>query len=153
MGRRRQGVERVVFTGEFRHAVDEKGRIAIPSRFRAQLVGGVFVARWLDACLAIHTRSAWDAITAKVDGLPMTDPAARLLERRLFGGATELALDGQGRLLLPENLRQFAALRDEAFVVGANKRVEIWAPDRWRTHLAEMEDDATFASAISRLGI
>ena len=142
-----------MFTGEFRHQIDDKGRVAVPSRFRAALEGGVFVARWLDACLAIHPREAWGVITGKVEGLPMTDPAARMLERRLFGGAVELKLDGQGRLLLPENLRTFAALKDEAVVVGVDKRIEIWAPDRWQTSLAEMEDDATFAAAISGLGI
>ena len=141
------------FLGEHRHQIDDKGRIAVPSRFRLGLEGVVFVARWLDACLAIHPRDAWSAITAKVESLPMTDPAARMLERRLFGGAVELKLDGQGRLLLPENLRTFAALEDEAVVVGVRTHIEIWAPDRWKASLAEMENDATFAAAISRLGI
>ena len=142
-----------MFTGEYRHQIDDKGRLAVPSRFRAQLDGGLVVARWLDACLAIHPRVEWDAITAKVAGLPMTDPGARQLERRLFAGAFEAELDRQGRLLVPQNLRTFAGLEGDAVVVGSRNHVEIWTPDRWDTHLAELEDDAAFAAAISGLGI
>jgi MraZ protein len=62
-----------VFTGEYRHTVDDKGRIAVPAKFRAQLGAGAVVSRWLDACLAIHTQAGWDALAAKVAALPITD--------------------------------------------------------------------------------
>ena len=68
-----------MFTGEYRHAVDDKGRLAVPSRFRAQLAGNIVVAWWLDACLAVFPMAAWEVIAAKVAGLPMTDPTTRLL--------------------------------------------------------------------------
>ncbi len=94
-----------MFTGEYRHSVDDKGRLAVPSRFRAQLDAGLVVSRWLDDCLAIHTREGWDALAAKVAELPITDANARRFSRFIFAGATESTLDGQGRVLIPGYLR------------------------------------------------
>jgi MraZ protein len=142
-----------VFTGEFRHTVDDKGRLAVPARFRAQLEGGAVVSRWIDGCLAIHTRTGWDALAARVAGLPITDAGARLFQRQIFGGALEAELDRQGRVLLPAYLREEAGLREEALVVGARDHAEIWAPDRWAEYSRTMQDPSAFAEAISGLGI
>ena len=142
-----------MFTGEFRHTVDDKGRLAVPARFRAQLEDGAVVSRWIDGCLAIHTRTGWDALAARVAGLPITDAAARLFQRQIFGGALEAELDRQGRVLLPAYLREEAGLRDEALVVGARDHAEIWAPDRWAEYSRAMQDPSAFAEAISGLGI
>ena len=141
-----------MFTGEYRHAVDDKGRLAVPSRFRAQLAGNVVVARWLDTCLAIFPMAAWDELAAKVGGLPMTDPNARLLQRQLFAGAFETELDRQGRVLVPGNLRGFAGLEHEALVLGSRDHAEVWAPGRWETYSQGLEGEA-FTDAIAGLGI
>lgn len=141
-----------MFTGEYRHAIDEKGRMAVPARMRPSLEGGCVVARWLDACLAIFPMAAWEAISAKVGSLPITDPNARLLQRRLFAGALETELDKQGRVLIPESLRAAAFLEGEAVVVGGRDHAEVWAPARWDDYAAQLEDEA-FAAAISGLGI
>jgi MraZ protein len=141
-----------VFTGEYRHAVDDKGRIAVPSRFRAQLAGNVVVAWWLDACLAIFPMAAWEVLAAKVASLPMTDPSARLLQRRLFSGAFETELDRQGRVLVPQNLRELGGLGVEVLVLGSQDHAEIWAPDRWAEYSRALEGEA-FVQAISGLGI
>ena len=141
-----------MFTGEYRHAVDDKGRLAVPSRFRGQLAGNVVVARWLDACLAVFPVEAWEELSTKVGGLPMTDPAARLLQRQLFAGAFETELDRQGRVLVPQNLRTFAQLESEALVLGARDHAEIWAPGRWEDYSRALEGDA-FTDAIANLGI
>ena len=141
-----------MFTGEYRHAVDDKGRLAVPSRFRAQLAGSVVVARWLDTCLAIFPMAAWDELAAKVAGLPMTDPNARLLQRQLFAGAFETELDRQGRVLVPGNLRGFAGLEHEALVLGSRDHAEVWAPGRWETYSQALEGEA-FTDAIAGLGI
>lgn len=142
-----------MFTGEFRHTVDDKGRLAVPARFRAQLEGGAVVSRWIDGCLAIHTRTGWDALAARVAGLPITDAGARLFQRQIFGGAMDAELDRQGRVLLPAYLREEAGLREEALVVGARDHAEIWAPDRWAEYSRTMQDPSAFAEAISGLGI
>ncbi len=142
-----------MFTGEYRHAVDEKGRLAVPARFRTQLEGGCVVARWLDTCLAIFPMPAWEVLATKVGGLPMTDPNARLLQRRLFAGAFETEMDKQGRLLVPQNLRAFAELQGEAMVVGGGQdHAEIWSPGRWEEYSQGLED-SSFAAAIAGLGI
>jgi MraZ protein len=142
-----------VFTGEYRHAVDVKGRIAVPSRFRAQLEGGAVVARWLDTCLAIFPMAAWEELAAKVGSLPMTDPNARLLQRQLFAGAFETELDRQGRVLIPAGLRSYAGLEDEAMVLGSREHAEIWAPARWDTYSESLNNPDAFALAIAGLGI
>lgn len=142
-----------MFTGEYRHAVDGKGRIAVPSRFRAQLAGGIVVAQWLDSCLAIFPGPAWEALSAKVAGLPMTDANARLLQRRLFAGALETELDRQGRVLVPQTLRTWARLDTEAMVLGLQDHAEIWAPDRWDDYRHALDDPDEFARAIAGLGI
>jgi MraZ protein len=142
-----------VFTGEYRHAVDDKGRLAVPARFRVQLDGGCVVARWLDTCLAIFPMDAWESLAAKVAALPFTDPNARLLQRQLFAGASETELDKQGRILVPATLRSFAGLEGEAMVLGSRDHAEIWAPQRWDVYSQALEDPSAFAAAIAGLGI
>ena len=142
-----------MFTGEYRHAIDDKGRLAVPSRFRAQLAGGLVVAQWLDSCLAMFPVEAWESLAAKVGGLPMTDANARLLQRRLFAGAFETELDRQGRVLVPQGLRSWAGLEGEATVLGSRDHAEVWAPPRWDEYRHGLEDSDEFAAAIGGLGI
>jgi MraZ protein len=142
-----------VFTGEYRHSVDDKGRIAVPSKFRPQLADGAVVSRWLDGCLAIHTREGWARLADKVAGLPIASTESRRFQRFIFAGAAELGLDGQGRLLLPAYLREAAALEGEAVVVGSQNHGEIWAPQRWDVYRRDLEDPEAFAQAIDGLGI
>jgi len=142
-----------VFTGEYRHAVDGKGRIAVPARFRGQLADGAVVARWIDSCLAIFPMNAWNELSAKVGSLPITDPNARLLQRQLFAGARETELDAQGRVLVPQGLRTYAGLETETLVLGSRDHAELWAPARWEAYSRSLDDPDAFAQAIAGLGI
>jgi MraZ protein len=142
-----------VFRGEFRHAIDDKGRLAVPARFRAELAGSLIVARWMDSCLGIFPLAIWEEIEAKVDALPMTDPNARLLQRQLFGGAFEDALDKQGRILVQPSLREYAGLSSEATVRGSRRYVEVWEPGRWELYSRDLRDPDAFSKAIAGLGI
>jgi len=142
-----------VFTGEYRHSVDDKGRIAVPSKFRAQLDSGAVVSRWLDSCLAIHTKSGWDNLADKIATLPITDEPSRLFSRFIFAGAVEASLDGQGRVLLPTYLREMAGLEGEAVIVGSRDHAEIWAPARWDDYRRRLEDPDALAAALPGLGI
>ena len=142
-----------MFTGEYRHSVDEKGRLAIPAKFRSQLSSGAFVSRWIDGCLAIHTRAGWEALEERVSGLPITDARARLFQRQIFAGAIEAEIDRQGRVLVPSYLRDEAGLAGEAVVVGVRDHAEIWAPERWAEYRRPMADPQAFADAIAGLGI
>jgi MraZ protein len=142
-----------VFTGEYRHSVDDKGRLAVPAKFRAPLTVGAYLSRWIDGCLAIHTQAGWAELEAKVAGLPITDASSRLFGRQVFSGAIEVELDRQGRVLIPAYLREEAGLEGEAVVIGARDRAEIWSPKRWADYRRAMTDPDEFAKAIQGLGI
>ena len=142
-----------MFTGEYRHSVDDKGRLAVPAKFRAQLGAGAVVSRWLDACLAIHTQDGWNDLSAKVAALPITDPNARRFSRLIFAGAAEVELDRQGRILLPAYLREHIELGGDAVVVGSRDHAEIWVPDAWAAYAAQLDDPDELAEAFRGLGI
>ena len=142
-----------MFTGEYRHTVDDKGRLAVPSRFRTQLEGGGFISRWIDGCLALHTRSGWEELADRVSSLPVADASARLFQRYVFAGSSEAEIDRQGRVLVPAFLRDEAGLETEALIVGSRDHAEIWAPARWAEYRRAMDDPETFARAIEGLGI
>ncbi len=142
-----------MFTGEYRHSVDDKGRIAVPAKVRTQLAGGAVVSRWLDQCLAIHTRDGWDALATKVAVLPITDPGSRLFQRFVFAGAFEADLDRQGRVVVPAYLREMAGLADEAVIVGSRDHAEIWSPARWDDYRRSLDDPDSLAKALDGLGI
>jgi MraZ protein len=142
-----------VFTGEYRHSVDDKGRLAVPVKFRSRLGQGSMVSGWIDDCLAIHTGSSWEQLSDKVAGLPITNPTARLFQRFVFSRAVELEMDRQGRILLPAYLRDSIGLAGEAVIVGAQDRAEIWAPDRWDAYRRALDDPDELARAFEGLGI
>jgi len=142
-----------VFTGEYRHSVDGKGRIAVPAKFRGQLDGGAFVTRWIDACLAIFPRAEFEALADKVGSVGIADSSARTFGRALFASAYEVDLDRQGRIVVPAALRDLAGLDNEAVVVGARDHAEIWAPARWDEYRIAMEAPDAMAEHLSGLGI
>ncbi len=142
-----------MFTGEYRHAIDAKGRVAVPARFRAELAAGAFVSRWIDTCLAIFPRPEWDRFANRVAELPVSDAGARVFSRFVFSGAFEFLLDAQGRLVLPPALREFAGLTNDAVVVGARDHIELWEPGSWATYSAEMNSADALAARITDLGI
>ena len=142
-----------MFTGEYRHTIDAKGRIAVPARFRGDLAGIAFVSRWMDGCLAIFPKDAWNELADRVASLQVSDASARNFARFLFGGAFEIELDRQGRAVLPAGLRAEAGLNGEAVVVGMRDHLEIWQPDRWAAYSSAMSDPEVFAAHIQGLGI
>jgi MraZ protein len=142
-----------VFTGEYRVAVDDKGRIAVPVRFRAEFAAGGLVSKWLDGCVALHPRAAWESIAARVDPLPFTDARGRELQRFLYGTAFEIELDKQGRLVVPAVLRTFAKLGDQAVMVGSRTHLELWSPTAWETWSDRMDQPDVLAEHLQGLGI
>ena len=142
-----------MFTGEYRHTVDDKGRIAVPAKFRAQLDAGAVVSRWMEDCLALHTRAGWESLADKVSSLPITDQASRLFQRFIFANAAEVDLDRQGRILLPAYLREAVHLDGDAVVIGARDHAEIWAPAAWDGYRTALDDPQELAKALQGLGI
>jgi MraZ protein len=142
-----------LFTGEYRHTIDAKGRVAVPARFRAELAAGAFVSRWIDTCLAIFPRPEWEKLANRVAELPFSDAGARVFSRFVFSGAFEFTLDAQGRAVLPPGLREFAELNTDAVVVGARDHIELWEPGKWATYSAEMNSADALGARIADLGI
>jgi len=143
-----------VFTGEYRHSVDAKGRLAVPAKFRAQLDSGAFVSRWMDDCLAIWPRAEWERLAATVAALPTVENAgARAFGRFVFASAVEVVWDAQGRFVLPSYLRDRAGLGGEAVIVGTLNHAEIWAPARWDDYRAALEEPGELSRHLAGLGI
>jgi MraZ protein len=142
-----------VFTGEYRHGLDEKGRLAVPARFRGELQDGAFVSKWLDLCLAIFPKHAWDDVATKVATLNLSDSAARAFQRYLFASAFEVELDRQGRVVIPSGLREFAGLAGDVAVIGSRDHVELWEPGRWMTYSSAMDSPDVLAQHLQGLGI
>ncbi len=122
-----------MFLGQYTYTLDDKGRITIPARFREVWDGVVIITRGLDRCLSIYPKTVWDEIAQKVNNLPITDPRGRALRRIFFADAISGELDRQGRILLPERLREYAGLEisAEAVIVGLDRFMELWAVARW----------------------
>ncbi len=127
-----------MFLGQYTYSLDSKGRVTIPSRFREELPDGVVVTRGLDRCLAVYPLAVWDEIAQKVTALPLTDPRGRALRRVFFADAVNAELDRQGRVLLPDRLREYAELESsaEVVIVGLDRFVELWNPERWEAENA-----------------
>ncbi|MGZ6271161.1 MAG: division/cell wall cluster transcriptional repressor MraZ [Candidatus Limnocylindrales bacterium] len=142
-----------MFTGEYRHTIDAKGRIAVPARFRARLDGGAYVSRWIDGCLGIFPRRDFEELADRVAAKPVTDSGARTFSRFVFSGAFEFELDGQGRVVVPSGLREWADLEGEAVVVGSRDHIELWAPSRWAEYSAAMTSPDVLAEHLQGLGI
>jgi MraZ protein len=143
-----------VFLGEYEHSADDKGRLAIPARYREHLREGVIVTRGFDACLIGFPRSYWERLAQKVSALAFGQAGARDMQRRLFSAAADLELDRQGRILIPQNLRDFAGLGEQVTIAGLNEYFEIWSSGRWQEVLTRMDSDGdTFAQQLASLGI
>lgn len=139
-----------MFSGEFEHSVDDKGRLIIPISQRAQLSEGAFITRGFDGCLFIFPLETWQNIATQLDQWPTTRAEARFVSRLLFSG-NETTLDKQGRISISPPLREHAdiELGGEVVVVGVNNRVELWNTARWKEFTAMLEQDATkFADAL-----
>lgn len=131
-----------MFLGRFAHNLDTKGRLAVPARFRASLEEGLVLTRGLDRCVAAYPMTAWEELAGKVSALPMTDPAARQFRRMVFAEAANLALDGQGRVVVPPELREYAGIDREVVVIGVHTSFEIWAPPAWEAMQALVDDES-----------
>ena len=139
------------FIGEFAHSLDDRGRLAIPAKFRPRFKDGAVVTRWLEKSLAVFPTKRFAELQGKVAELPVSRGNARQFTRFLMSGAHEDEPDGQGRIVLPQHLREYAGIANEAIVVGANDHLEIWSPKNWREYIADTE--GSMAERLADLGI
>jgi MraZ protein len=131
-----------MFLGEYLHTFDPKNRISVPSKFRKELGRTVVVTHGLDHCLYLYSRKAWER-EAKTYAAEVNSIASRRGLARLFlAGSFEVDIDKAGRVLIPENLKAYAALSDKAVIAGVADRVEIWEEGAWKAYIAAVERDA-----------
>lgn len=143
-----------MFIGEYSHTLDEKGRVSVPVKFRLRFKEGVVVTRGLDRCLFVYPRSEWEIMAEKLSRLPITRPDSRAFARLMLAGAWDAELDSQGRVIVPDYLRQYASLQKHVVVAGLYNRVEIWDEDGWQAYKSRAEAQSeSIASGMSELGI
>lgn len=129
------------FLGQYHHNVDEKGRLTIPARFRDLLAAeGAYVVQGFDRNLMVLTVSKYEALSERLTRMSLTDPTARLLRRLLFSTADRVEVDKAGRILIPQFLRQSAALDGDAVIVGVGDYFEIWSPESWSAQAGQLQD-------------
>jgi MraZ protein len=143
-----------MFLGEYQHAVDEKGRVSIPAKFRAALKGGVVVTRGLDHSLVVYAAKEWKALAEKLAALPISQQHSRAFARLMLAGAMDVRVDQQGRMPIPEYLRSYAGLKKTVIVAGLYNRLELWDEEAWKTYKGSTEaEGAAIAEHLGALGI
>lgn len=129
-----------MFLGQYQHSIDDKGRLMIPARFREALEGGAYLTQGFDKCLMVMTEAYFQQVYERVDAMNLMDPTARLLRRMLLANAYPVEMDKVGRILVPANLRQFAALEGNAVVTGQGGYFEVWSPAEWEKQTSEINN-------------
>ena len=129
-----------MFLGEYQHSLDEKGRVVVPKKFRDALLHGCYVTKGQDRCLFVFTPDRWQEEMSRVSALPRTDRRSRNYARSFFAGASDQGLDGQGRIVISDNLRSYASLEKDVVVVGVADRIEIWATEVWASIQEEADE-------------
>ena len=143
-----------VFIGEYQHNADDKGRLTMPSKFREALGESFILTKGMDKCLFIFPRDEWSTFEEKLKTLPISSKDARAFTRFFFAGAAECELDKQGRIMVPSNLRHYAGISKETYIIGVSSRLEIWSKENWEDY--NEDDDLSYdaiAEKMSMLGI
>lgn len=125
-----------MFYGEYEHSLDNKGRVIIPAKFREifkeQYVEKFFITRGLDQCLFVFTEETWKTQEKKFRDMPFTKADSRKFNRLYFSGACDVVCDKQGRILIPDYLKDYAGISEAVVIIGVSDRIEIWAKDKWK---------------------
>ncbi len=143
-----------MFIGEFTHNLDSKGRIALPVKFRQKLSGGAIITRGLDRCLFLFPNKEWEILAQKLIALPLAKSDSRAFVRLMLAGAMDVGSDKQGRILIPDYLREYAALKKETVIAGLYNRIEVWDRESWKQYKNKTESASDeIAEKLSELGI
>jgi MraZ protein len=143
-----------MFIGEYTHAVDDKKRVSLPSKFKKELGGKVVVTRGLDNCLFLFPHKTWESISSEMAKLGMMQADTRGFSRFMFSGASEIEVDSMGRILVPDYLKEFAGIRSDVVFAGVHDRIEIWNDKRWSAYKKKIETDAdAMAEKLGSVGI
>ena len=134
-----------MFYGEFEHALDNKGRVIIPARFREifkeHYADKFYITRGLDRCLFVFTEESWKIQEKKFREMPFTKTESRKFNRLYFSGACDVVCDKQGRVLIPDYLKQYAEINEDVVIIGVSDRIEIWAKEKWQEFYKSNQDN------------
>lgn len=142
-----------MFIGEYQHAIDNKNRMIIPSKFRDGLGENFVLTKGLDGCLYAYTMEEWKILEEKLKKLPLTNKDARAFVRFFFSGANEVDIDKQGRALIPQNLLEYASIKKEIVSIGVSSRIEIWSKEKWEEYNDQNIDYDSIAESMNDLFI
>tara|TARA_Y100000310_G_C20700909_1_gene829800 strand:+ start:6335 stop:6829 length:495 start_codon:yes stop_codon:yes gene_type:complete len=145
---------KTMFIGEYQHNIDQKGRLAVPAKFRKILNKGAVVTKGLDDCLFLYTTEEWEKLAEKLASLPISKSNTRSFARLMLAGAMDVEIDKQGRMLLPDYLRKYASMKKKVIIAGLYNRLEIWDDLKWNKYKKGMESKSgDIAEALGELGV
>ena len=140
--------------GEYRHTIDTKKRLSLPSKFRKELGKKVVITRGLDNCLFIYPLREWQIVSKKLSELSIGQSDTRGFSRFMFSGAVDIDIDSLGRALIPDFLKLFAGLKNKVVLIGVNERVEIWNEESWDLYKKQIEKNAdALAEKLGEVGV
>lgn len=130
----------IMYIGEYIHSIDTKGRVIMPQKFREQLGPVFYITRGIDGCLFVYDETEWKAMYDKMKDLKLTSKKAREFSRFLYAPAREVEVDKQGRVIIPQNLREYADIKKDVAITGVASRIEIWSKERYDQYNSEKEE-------------
>ncbi len=139
--------------GTYFHTLDEKGRMAVPFKLRADLGEPFYITALTDECLVAYPQEEWEALSAKLKAIPQFDTEGRELVREVTANACKGEPDKQGRVLLPQVLRDKVGIDKDTIIIGALNRVEIWAKEKWRGHQEKTPSAESVMQSAAKYGI
>jgi len=142
-----------MFIGEYTHKSDDKKRISLPSKWRKDFGKKLVITHGLDRCLFAYSPKEWNKISEKLSNLGMLDSASRGFNRFMLASATECEVDSNGRILIPDHLREFATLTEKIVFAGVGPRVEVWNESAWKSYKDKISKEAdSLAEKLGEIG-
>lgn len=143
-----------MFLGQFQHTLDDKGRLMVPARYRDLLAAGAFITQGFDKCLMVMTDAYFNEVYERINNMNIADPTARMLRRLILSNAYPVEADKVGRILVPQNLRQFLAVESgELIVAGQGEYFEVWTPAEWKAQMEKLQDVSANDQRFSTLDL
>jgi len=143
-----------MFIGEYPYSIDEKKRLAVPTKFRQLLGKRAVITRGIDQCLFLYPAKEWGNLAEKLSKLPLSQADARGFARLMLTGAMEVSLDNLGRILVPDYLKNYAGLKKKVVIAGVYNRIEIWDERKWKGYKEKTEKEVgDIAERLKELGV
>lgn len=140
--------------GEYRHTLDQKKRLAVPAKLRKEIGRRVVITHGLDNCLSVYPLKEWQRVAEKLANLSMGQSDTRSFNRFMLAGAVESEVDGMGRVLIPDFLKEYAGLKTQVVMAGVHDRLEIWDEERWQSYKAAVGKQAdALAQKLGEIGV